>query len=244
MNKAELISAISKKAGTTKADAEQLGLKTMATKDRGTEVDFEAAPCFGQDAELKEAMQTLRQPKGGPSDSLPSIPKRRGCTKATANAGAKAELKVDLKSELTLREMKFLEIYLTGEHSINDAMKLAGYNDMTDRNRYLLAKKIVFKHESQAGDLRKILRMAGLGEITVALKIIELMKCDSKTVQIRACELAAKCLGMTKETAEIHPGITIVIQGTDQGPTGPAPGRPAQPEPKALPSPTPLCITR
>jgi hypothetical protein len=216
----------------------------MTASDRGPKVDSKAAPCSGQDDELKEAMQTLRQPKGLLSDSPPIIPKRRSRTKAPTNADAKAELKVDLKAELTLREMKFLEIYLTGEHSINDAMKLAGYNDMTDRNRYLLAKKIVFKHESQAGDLRKILRMAGLGEITVALKIIELMKCDSKTVQIRACELAAKCLGMTKETADLPQGITIVIKGTDQGPPGPAPGRPPQPEPKALPSPTAICITR
>jgi hypothetical protein len=124
-------------------------------------------------------------------------------------------------------------------------MILAGYGNLHKDTRYKLARKITQKYEQGVGDSRKILRAAGLGEIAIAQKIIELMKCDSKTVQVRACELAAKCLGMTKEAGvEVNQGITIVIKGTDQGPTGPAPGRPAQEAPKALPFPTPLCITK
>lgn len=213
-------------------------------------IDSRAAPCTRQDDddELKKAMQTLGQPKG----DTPITPKRRGCTKAPANADAKTELKVDLKSEITLKELQFLEIYLTGEHSINNAMKLAGYKDMTDRNRYLLAKKIVCKHESRAGDPRKILRMAGLGEIKIALTILELMKSDSQTVRVRACELAAKCLGMTKEGAELPQGISIIIKGRDQAVQVNVPGAPPRPTTSCgqvpgstgLSAAKPICITK
>jgi hypothetical protein len=178
---------------------------------------------------------------------------------ATAPApSSKSEQKVDLRGELTIKEVKFLEIFLTGEHSINDAMKLAGYEDMTDRNRYLLARKITQKHESQVGDHRKLFRMCGLGEVKVAMKILQLMESESPTVQVRAAELAAKCLGLTKETAEAHPGIQIVIKGDGQavqvnagGSAGAPGGPPPRPttcgqgqESKALPSPKPITILK
>jgi hypothetical protein len=131
-------------------------------------------------------------------------------------------------------------------------MCLAGYGGLSKRNRYFVASRIVQRYESGVGDGRKILRAAGLGEIAIAQKIIELMKCESKTVQVRACELAAKCLGMTQEQGGTPiQGMTIIIKGTEQTVqvnAGGAPPRPTScgqvPGGRAVPAPTPICITK
>lgn len=205
----------------------------MTTKKRSPRVDSKAAPRSGQDDELgdelRKAMVTLRQPKGVASGLVD-----------------RSDVKMDLKAELTAKELKFLEIYLTGECSIDKAMVLAGYKDMSSRNRYYRARQIVQKYEQRVGDGRKIMRAAGVGELTVALKIKEMLNDPSKTIQAKGVELAGKYLGMAKETLEIEHGITIVIKGAGQSPAPPGgpPGRPQAENPKALPGPAPISIIK
>lgn len=156
---------------------------------------------------------------------------------------SKSEPNVDGLNE---QETTFIEILLTGNYTIDNAMKLAGYGGTSQRNRYHIASRIIQKYESGVGDARKIMRATGVGEVAVALKIKELMEDSSRTIQAKATELAGKYLGMTKETLEIEHGITIVIKGSDRAPATPGvpPDRPKAEEPKALPGPTPISIIK
>jgi hypothetical protein len=145
------------------------------------------------------------------------------------------------------REGLFLKYLFTGDCDINNAMKLAGYTEMGDRNRYYIAQKIFEKHESQAGDHRKLMRRLGLGEIMVILKVLELLESDSDTVRVRAVELAGKWLGMSKEGAEAaRKGIQIIIKGDGQAiqVNSGAPPRPQEAPTKILPSPKPITIIK
>ena len=111
------------------------------------------------------------------------------------------------------------------------------------------------QHELSVAERRQISRDHGLDEVKVVKEILKLMKSESQTVRVRACELAAKLLGMTAEElggAQV-PGMTIIIKGTEQAiQVNPgSPGAPPRPTScgqgsgaKALPSPTPLCITK
>ena len=132
-------------------------------------------------------------------NSPPSSPKRRGRPKTsaktqpanpavpegqhiTANVDVLADLvdrvdsKSDLKANMTQRELKFLEIYLTGKHNIDKAMILAGYEGYHPNSLYRLGRKIVQKYEQQAGDHRKIFRAIGAGEIAVAQGLLNLAR--------------------------------------------------------------------
>lgn len=157
-----------------------------------------------------------------------------------------------IPGDLNEQEMTYIGYLLTGEHSSDKCMILAGYGGLSNRNRYLVASRIVQRYESRVGDARKILRAAGLGEIKIALTVLELMKSDSQTVRVRACELAAKCLGMTKEGAELPQGMTIIIKGRDQAVQVNAPGAPPRPTTSCGQAPgstglsaaKPICITR
>ena len=62
----------------------------------------------------------------------------------------------ELKSKITPREARFLEIYLSGEHSQVSALKLAGYEGYNERYFEELARKIIGKVESQTEDRQKI----------------------------------------------------------------------------------------
>jgi hypothetical protein len=127
------------------------------------------------------------------------------------------------KNLLTPQELKFVDLYLSGEYSQTKAMILAGYTNPHVSYLKLKAQKIMAKHESLAGDARKILRAMGLGEIHIAWKIKELMEDTSKSIQLRATELAAKCLGMFKDSeVSINQGIQIIIKGRDEHSPGPA----------------------
>ena len=120
-------------------------------------------------------------------NSSPSSSKRRGRPKTsgktqpanpavpegqhtTSNEDVLADLvdrvdsKSDLKAKMTQRELKFLEIYLTGKHNIDKAMILAGFEGYHPNSLYRLGRKIVQKYEHQAGDHRKIFRAIGAGE--------------------------------------------------------------------------------
>jgi len=151
--------------------------------------------------------------------------------------------KVDLKGEFTVKELNFLEVYLGGGITIDDAMISAGYGALGGRSRYNTANKILEKHVLQAGDIKKVMRSCGLGEIQVCIKLKQLMEDPSKTIQMRATELAAKILEMTKESTDLNTGIQIVIKTPDgkivqPTPAGQAVGesRATQPKSASLPA--------
>jgi len=155
-----------------------------------------------------------------------------------------------LKDQLTDKEIKFLDIYLSGEYTIDSAMVLAGYGNYERKYRYQLSRKIIEKYESGAEGARKVLRQCGVGEVRVAKKIDALMEAPSERTQLGATELAAKCLGMTQEQRGPTQAIQIIINTVPApGPGGPGPaGGPPTievTERKALPPQTkPLQITK
>jgi hypothetical protein len=195
-------------------------------------------------------------------NSPPSSPKRRGRPKTsaktqpanpavpegqhiTANVDVLADLvdrvdsKSDLKANMTQRELKFLEIYLTGKHNIDKAMILAGFEGYHPNSLYRLGRKIVQKYEHQAGDHRKIFRAIGAGEVAVAQGLLKLAQnAKSEMVQLNAWTALAKCLGLTKEILEGVEGIQIIIN-SNRG-LGDKPGQHRlaqvnQDQPRALP---------
>jgi hypothetical protein len=117
----------------------------------------------------------------------------------------------------------------------------AGYEDMPRWKMEYLANRILWKHVEQAGDLKKLMRSCGLGEVQVILKIKKLMENPSPTIQARGAELAAKILEMTKESIDLAQGIQIVIRTPDGKLVKPTPAGQVGPHqaPKALPAPGP-----
>ena len=81
---------------------------------------------------------------------------------------------VPLKDQLTQKELKFLDIYLSGEVTMERAMLLAGYENYHPRYVYDKASKILQKYESQGGGAQKIFRAIGFGEVSVAKGIKKL----------------------------------------------------------------------
>ncbi len=65
---------------------------------------------------------------------------------------------INFKDQLTVKELKFLEIYLSGEFTQVNALKLAGYEGYDESYLRKLAHKICSKYESQGQDHRKIFR--------------------------------------------------------------------------------------
>jgi hypothetical protein len=120
--------------------------------------------------------------------------------------------KCDIKEKLTLKELKFLELHLTEGMAINKAMIIAGYGHVSEVWRYNLAKRIILKHECQAGDHRKIFRIIGAGETAVAMGLLTLAQtAKSEMVRLNAWASLAKVLGLTKEVLEQAEGIQIII---------------------------------
>ena len=194
-------------------------------------------------------------------NSSPSTPKRRGRPKTpaktqpsnpvapagqhtTTNEDILADLvdkidsKLDLKAEMTQRELKFLGIYLTGEHNLDKAMILAGFEGYHPHSLYRLGRKIVQKYEQQAGDHRKIMRAMGYGETKVLKLLIDSAEnAKSEMVRLNARAILAKCLGLHQDVVAVNQGIQIIIRGRGEGQTGG--GRPAQvnqDQPRALPA--------
>jgi hypothetical protein len=188
----------------------------------------------------KPAEKEQPPPKAPPAHEAPPGPDNNAVS-------VEEEGPIDFKGQLTLKELGFLEAYLSGECSIDQAMVAAGYGNYHMRSRYRLAHKIIQKYETQAG-ARKALRACGVGEVRVAKKINELMEGGSERTQLGATELAAKCLGMTQDQAGPTQGVTIVIQGPDgqQAALRPAPKatpRLPAPDPHLLPPGKPIQIT-
>lgn len=146
---------------------------------------------------------------------------------------------IDLKSALTEKEMRFIELRLSGNYSIETAMILAGYEQYSQNHRYFLAKKIIEKFENQVGDHRKLMQKMGLGPARIIEGIANLaLNADSEVVRLSAWVNLGKYLGLHDSQEEQAPGIAINILrsaspakvlGTGHGAGGP--------KPKTLPAP-------
>ena len=154
---------------------------------------------------------------------------------------------IDIKNEMTLKELAFIQYHFGLGYGIDKSMILAGYTDITKSARYDAAKKIVNKYESQTEDKRQIFRLIGLGESQVASNIKELAQnAKSEMVRLNANALSAKCLRLCDEPERSHQGVNIIINCQPAGPGACAPGRPTEViEQEELPTPTkPLQITK
>jgi hypothetical protein len=116
-----------------------------------------------------------------------------------------------LGEQLTVKELKFLEIYLEGEVTQEKAMVLAGYKDYSESHLRFLASKIVKKYESGAGVGPKALRAVGFGELKIA-KLLKTMAetAKSEIVRLEAVKFAANCLGMSKPD-ETYFGFSVAF---------------------------------
>ncbi len=143
----------------------------------------------------------------------------------------KEEGSIDLRGQMTVKELKFLEVYLSGECSIDKSMIAAGFGNYHIRSRYRRARGIIKKYEEQAGSARKVLRGCGVGEVRVAKKIDTLMDAPSDRTQLGATELAARVLGMTQEQRGSIQGIQIIINTAPAA--APVHSQPGQPPVRA-----------
>jgi hypothetical protein len=145
------------------------------------------------------------------------------------------ENKTDLKPRMTGKELKFIELWLSGKYTLEKAMILSGYQNYHRDSLYRLGREIVIRYEEAAQDHRKIMRAMGAGEVGVLMGLWELAQdTKNKTIRLNALSMLAKCLGLQKETLEGAAGITFVFetiapgQGPQQGPPLPD-GTPARP---------------
>jgi DNA-binding Lrp family transcriptional regulator len=119
-----------------------------------------------------------------------------------------------IKNQLTAKELKFLELFCLGEHTIESAMIEAGYGYLSKWALYKTARRIVQRYEQGGPDAREVLRKVGFGELTVAKGINRLgQRSKSEVVQLRAHELAARILGMLEIEERASQGVTVIIQG-------------------------------
>jgi hypothetical protein len=113
--------------------------------------------------------------------------------------------------QLTVKELKFLEIYLEGEVTQEKAMVLAGYKDYSESHLRFLASKIVKKYESGTGVGPKALRAVGFGELKIAMLLKTMAEtAKSEIVRLEAVKFAANCLGMTKPD-ETYLGFSVAF---------------------------------
>jgi len=142
-----------------------------------------------------------------------------------------------IKNQLTAKELKFLEFYLSGEYTIGMSMKAAGYTNYHPKYIHVAARKIIEKYEQQAGDHRKIMRAMGYGETRILQMLIDSAEnATSEIVRLNARIALAKCLGLQKEVIGGMQAVTVIIQGSgEQG----QPSKPILSAPPALPGPTP-----
>jgi hypothetical protein len=221
----------------------------MATKNKGPKIDNGTAPATDMDGQLRAAMQGLRPVEKSTPVSVPAKPARSKKAKSKkVDKDVKPEVleneapteMFSMKGQLTLKEQLFVELYLTGDLTLDKAMESAGYIGYHPNSLYRLGRKIVQKYESLVGDHRKIMRAMGYGETKVLNLLIDsAINAKSEMVRLNARTFLAKCLGMQQDVIDVVSGISIVFNAAQPGAQpepGPGGGRPAnQVEPKPLP---------
>jgi hypothetical protein len=190
--------------------------------------------------------QQVKRGRGRPKGAVTKKPKATAAQHGTPDQPENSPY-IDIKAKMTLQELNFLEIYLSGRVTIDKAMIQAGYGHYSQDWRYKLAQKIVIKYEAQADDHRKIFREMGAGEVAVVEGLLGLARgAKSEMVRLNAYTQIAKCLGLTKEILEGAGGVTIIFEASDK--PQPSPGAhlpPSQGEIKVVPTSTkPMMITK
>jgi hypothetical protein len=198
-----------------------------------TKVDSKAPPCTCDDALLREAMQNLRPSRGAvakPNKGKPKIKRTKVKAKPSSSQGTvitpdlvdpvdfeeNGSGDIEVKTELTGRELAFLKLHLIQGVDQVKAMKSSGYRSSQDKYLQYAAKKILVKYESRTEDHRRIFREIGAGEVAVAKGLLNLATtAKSEQVRLNAWTVIAKCLGLTKEIVEGVQGVRIVINAAN-----------------------------
>ena len=126
------------------------------------------------------------------------------------------------------KELIFLEKYLIEKESMINAMKLAGYGNVTDRTLSNWGIKITNKYETWAGDARIVFRKAGVGETRLARTADKLLESSNEKTLLGTGEWVSKVLRATADPGDTRQGIAIIIN-TSAAPT-PGPGLPCPPD--------------
>ncbi|MGD0972342.1 MAG: hypothetical protein ABSA04_13295 [Desulfobaccales bacterium] len=123
----------------------------------------------------------------------------------------------NLKDQLTVKELKFIEIYLSGDLNVDEAMIAAGYTGYNPKYLYRLGRKIVEKYENQAPDRRQIARAIGAGEVTILRGLLDLAQ-NARSEQVRRAAWAdlASILGLKGEIPESFQGVTLMVYGQEE----------------------------
>lgn len=179
----------------------------------------------GQDDIDLSAAVPKTQPGGTTSQPPPPQPSTNiNNTLLGGNAIVK-ENQFNIKDVLTAKELKFLENFISGDLTIEEAMVLAGYGNLSQRYIYQIAQKTIRKYENSGPEAKKVFRDIGFGELSVAKGIKRLAQDGkSEVVQLNAYALAAKCLQMTQEAPALQVGFQVVVR-CSQEEEALAPGR-------------------
>ncbi|MGP8050726.1 MAG: hypothetical protein ACLPYB_08945 [Desulfobaccales bacterium] len=121
------------------------------------------------------------------------------------------------KSELTDRELKFIECRYIEHLSIDESMIQAGYGHYHQRTRYSIASRITQKYEARAQDRRNLFRMAGAGELRICMGLLDLAQ-NARSEQVRRAAWAdlASCMGMKQEQVENFQGVTLNVYSQEE----------------------------
>jgi hypothetical protein len=121
------------------------------------------------------------------------------------------------EDELTPKEIAFMEAFLLGRVTKDQAMITAGYGHLHQDTRYRIAAKIIEKYERRADDRRNLFRAAGAGELTICLGLLEIAQ-GSYPAGVRRAAWAdlASCLGLKSEQIESFQGVSLVVYGQEE----------------------------
>lgn len=197
-----------------KKDSDNSNLSTISIKKIGRPKGSKNKK--GKKGDLKKGKENKKENKKEILTLVPDIIQENNNNPKPIKEGYGA-YSIDFAEKLNDRELSFLELHLTGKYTILKAMDKAGYVGLSNVYKYLLAQKIIKKYERSAGDYREIFRAVGLGEVYIALGILNLCKNAKSHHEKRdAFALAAKVLRLPAEAIQAGQGVTIVIQGQDQ----------------------------
>jgi len=194
-----------------------------------TEIDFSAAlgeaprrrPGRPKKVTQAEPKRGRGQPKGPGNPQKPNktlLDKRDGLEDINSiddiNQSEEGRSATSIKNQMTLKELKFISIYMTGEYTQEQAMILAGYNNYNPTYARYLACRILAKYESKAGDHRKLFREMGAGESLVVKTLLSLINTSkSEKIRLDAATQLAKCLGLHREIIEGQQPVRLIIEG-------------------------------
>ncbi|MGP8049877.1 MAG: hypothetical protein ACLPYB_04630 [Desulfobaccales bacterium] len=139
------------------------------------------------------------------SNNTPVVDNQQDIDRAAASAR-------DLKSPLTDRELKFIELHLIQKLGKDDAMIQAGYGRFGQVWRCTLGSRILIKYESRASDRRILFREMGAGEVAICQGLLDLAQ-GARSEQVRRAAWAdlASCMGLKSEQIESFQGVTLNV---------------------------------